>query len=478
MDEFQARDVLAVKAIETHDRTRALLSDADRAWGTRAAAEVVTAGASDEAFLVQRSHLVLERLREQQAGIVRAVMALHWRPWITPVVLATALLLGLAADRIGGAGRVNILAPPLLGLFVWNLGVYVVLLGRTLATRRVQRHEGPLRRFLQSVAAASRPERALRGPAAATAAFRALAGDWMRAVGRLYALRTARLLHLAAATLALGALLGMYARGLVFEYRAAWESTFLDAQDVHRLLTFVLTPAARLSGLAIPSAEHLATLRVGASPGGENAALWLHLYAMTIVLVVLAPRALLALGAGVAERRLRSRLAVPLDDGYFRRLTRSFREGPMRVRLVPYSVDLQAGALAALTALFERAFGRCEVSAMPPVPYGTEPDAGVNLGGANLVVALFTATATPEAETHGAFVRGLTHAASGSDCLAVVDESAFRERWPRDDARLGERRAAWEAVLAPDVPVLFLHLARLDVDTAGAALDRALQSGS
>ena len=62
---------------------------------------------------------------------------------------------------------------------------------------------------------------------------------------------------------------------------AGWDSTFLDATQVHRLLQVVLGPASVLTGLSLPDVAHLAQLRFSASPG-ENAGPWIHLLAVTI----------------------------------------------------------------------------------------------------------------------------------------------------------------------------------------------------
>ena len=35
----------------------------------------------------------------------------------------------MAVDRIGGTQRINLLAPPVFALLLWNLGVYAVLAG-------------------------------------------------------------------------------------------------------------------------------------------------------------------------------------------------------------------------------------------------------------------------------------------------------------------------------------------------------------
>ena len=72
----------------------------------------------------------------------------------------------------------------------------------------------------------------------------ALTADWARVAAPLYAARAARILHLAAAALALGVIAGLYVRGLAFEYRATWESTFLDPAQVRALLAAALAPGA------------------------------------------------------------------------------------------------------------------------------------------------------------------------------------------------------------------------------------------
>jgi GTPase SAR1 family protein len=110
--------------------------------------------------------------------------------------------------------------------------------------------------------------------------------------------RGTAILHGAAAALALGALLAMYWRGLVFDYQALWQSTFLSAQSAYQLVRTVLTPASFLSeffgGLGFPDFHTFEQLRAPAGKG-ENAARWIHWYAITVFWVVLLPRGLLAL---------------------------------------------------------------------------------------------------------------------------------------------------------------------------------------
>src|SRR5512143_4304473 len=111
MDESATLSVVALRAIETADGARTLWSDVDRAWASRAAAEVVGEAGGPEAFLARRAPLAIERLGTRYPALPRAVRALRWRPWVGTVIVALAFALGVLVDRIGGAQRINVLAP-------------------------------------------------------------------------------------------------------------------------------------------------------------------------------------------------------------------------------------------------------------------------------------------------------------------------------------------------------------------------------
>jgi hypothetical protein len=483
MNETAARNVTAVRALETSDRDRAVWSDDDRAAASRDSARVVGASAPREVFLATRAALALERLGERHPAFAATVRAFAWRPWIAPAILALAFVTGFVVDRIGGEGRINLLAPPFLALLAWNFVVYVVLAVRALTRRRASTSPeapGALRRALTTLATRVPAARAALRPAPVAAAVGAFASVWTARAAPLYAARAARILHGGAALFAAGVIAGLYVRGLAFEYRATWESTFLTPDQVRGLLAAALAPGTWLTGIAVPDVAHLASIRSGAVPGSENAAPWLHLYAATLLLAVIVPRAALALVDFLRERRRASAFALPLDDPYFRRLARGFEEGPYRIRVVPYSFTLAPAADEPLRALLRRAFGApCEISVAPVVDYGGEDALSTDVvpDGTNLAVALFNAVATPEPASHGAFVAAL--AAPGRDVVAVVDESALRARWPGDDARLADRRKTWREVLsARGAKAVFVTLAQPDLAAAEAALHAATaQSG-
>ena len=125
---------------------------------------------------------------------------------------------------------------------------------------------------------------------------------WSALVAPLVGARLRLALHVGAAMLVLGAVAGMYVRGLTFEYRATWESTFVGPGDGGG-------PAARrssgrrphCSARRCPTRPQLAAMR---APGDAPAAIWIHLWAVTAALVVLLPRGVLAALAFAKQRRL------------------------------------------------------------------------------------------------------------------------------------------------------------------------------
>jgi len=473
VDERNALAVTAVRVIETDEAARVNWSDDDRAWASRAAAEVVGERATPAAFLGRRAALALERLGEHDPRFVRAVRGLRWRGWIGVAAIVGAFVGGVAVDRIGGAQTINLLAPPLFLLLAWNLAVYAALAMAPLLARRRDGAPGLVRGVLVAWGSGHSPSIARGRFRERASRMASIAAAWSALSARLYAARAARILHFAAAALALGMIAGMYVRGLAFEYRATWESTFLDADRVRMLLAVALAPGAALTGLAVPDVARIAAVR---APAAENAALWLHLIAATVAAVVVVPRLALGLVASWIERRRASRLAVPLADPYFQRLLRGFRGGAERVRVTPYSFTVPPKSIAGLEAVVSRAFGGgATLVVEAPVAYGDEARAeGAEGAEGERRIALFNAAATPERDVHGAFAAALAERAA-PPALALVDEAAFRARADGQAARVEARRASWrDALSAARVTPVFVDLSAPDLAEAERALDAVL----
>jgi hypothetical protein len=474
MTEAAALDIIAVRAIESADRERSVWSDADRAWASRAAAEVVGESASAELFFTRRAQLALERLGDRFRILPRVLGALRWRSWIAYAVVTTAFVVGVAVDRVGDSQRINVLAPPVLVLLVCNLAVYAAIAMGYVIRYGDASAPGPLRRTVVRLATRA-PTINARVGEPFSSALATLATDWARVAAPLYNARAARILHFAAAAFALGVIVGLYVRGVALEYRATWESTFLDPATVRALLAVALAPGAWVSGMAIPDVAQVSAIR---APGSENAARWLHLMALTLLVLVVLPRLLLGFVAWLLERHRAARLQAPLDEPYFQRLVRVFRGGPTRVQVLPYAYTPVPSSVAALEAILTRFMGgSAKVITSPPFAYGDEDARSVDaLTAAGGTVVLFNLATTPEREVHGAFVAAI--AASGVPPIVVIDESAFRARVGVDASSLDARRALWRDTLDPlGLAPAFVDLAAPDLVAAEAALDAASPAG-
>jgi hypothetical protein len=494
MNEEQVRRLLLVRAVETEDAAEALLTREDRQQATHAAlAERAPDGAArgrggmdaaDESFLAGRAQFGFARLATRFPQIRTADRAARWPAWIDWLLPAIALALGVVTNEIGSGNRLNIIAFPLVGMIAWNLLVYVALAAGAVR-RAVSRTDGapvpgPLVGLLQR---AARPGGGDQRQPIGRAVGR-FSADWLQFAGRLNQHRVRRALHLAAAALAAGVLIGMYLRALSVEYRAGWESTFVEADVLHAWLGLVLAPAAALTGISLPDAGGLEALR-WSNGAGENAGPWIHLYAATALLFIIGPRLVLAAWAGARAAQLRRRMPAPgLEDFYVRRLIRSARGGGAVVRIVPYSHRADAAEQRRLQATLVRALGEgTQVTFDPTIPYGGEDEW---LGGQRLdpqtdhLIILFNLSSTPEAENHGALVAGiqrrLKSERSGARLAALLDETPYRQRLGGQadtGARLQTRRAEWERVLAAHG----LHPLAVDLEDADeAGLARRLES--
>jgi hypothetical protein len=424
MNASDARQVLLVRAYEAPCVPPWTPRDAEAA--TREAARAEGEATAEDRFLARRARLAVARLAEREPAVARALAPAD-RGWIGVALVLLAFAAGVATDAVGQSQRINILAPPLLALMAWNLLVYVAIVLRL-------RAPGPVRRAMAS---------ALERGGGGTGPLGRYGAEWARVSAPLQAARAAAVLHAAAAALVLGVLASLYLRGLVLAYSAGWESTFLDASRVHALLSAVLGPASRLTGVPLPGVAQLDALRF---PGGENAARWIHLHAVTAAAVVVVPRVLLALAAAWRVRRLASNLPLPLNDAYYRGLLRMRSGRAAPVFVLPYSYQLPDELRPGLQRALERHLGTpVRVDLADTVSAGSEETVPVPMDG-HAPVALLALSATPERETHGRFVQALAQrAAEPTRVLVLVDESAFRLRYGAN--RLAERREAWQRML-------------------------------
>jgi len=468
--ERQAQRVCWLRAVEEADR-EGLLIPLPARW--QAAAEsrpnVVDATAAD--WLARRARQLLDHLGDTLPG---QKTMLDWsrpgRGLVLPV-LVLALLLGASSNALGPSRQVNVLALPLLGLIVWNLLMLILSVvahrwprgrGAGLAGRLAQQIQRLAVRFLARLPLSASGAGADRVQLwhQARAAFIA---SWLPLQLPLVVIRCRRLLHLSALALVAGAVAGMYLRGMALAYRPSWESTFLTATTVDRLLALVLAPAAALLGRPVPSVA-------GFSGAHQQLAdQWIHLWALTAVIFVLVPRGLWVAYDSLTLWRRSRRLRLELPESYLRRLLGG---GQNRlIELLPYSHQPSSKAVERLKLLLlDHAGVRADIRLGESLDYGAEaPDQPSN---AELRVLWFSLAQTPEIEVHGEFLRQQQrHADSGRQLLLVVDGTAYRQRLGRAATarrRLQERQRAWDA-LAGEHQLQVLHW-HLDEDLATSQL--------
>ena len=447
MNEQLARDVVLVRAIESTDVKREILSDDDRMYASRSARELAQWQAADsktevttEHFLQQRSEQILKRLAERTpafAGFIKWRDSLKGLSLALPVV---ALLLGAGLDRIGDPHRVDLLSAPLLGIIVWNLAVYVVLVIWMIIP---QAGPGLMGRLATRTAALPR-----KLPHALSSALADFTLQWTRLSAGLTRARLGRAVHLAAAMFALGAMLSLYARGFLSEYRAGWESTFLGAGQVHAILSALFAPARAVFALQGFSLADIEALRFSQAPSAAGGARWVHLYGATLLLLVVLPRLALAGVAHWKARRLANHFPLDLGEPYFRKLGDAMgNAGPAVLRVLPYSFTLDEARDRGLAQVAAMLLGeQARVMLRPSSAYGDEPQdalrgVAIDDPAVAYTVVLFNLAATPEKENHGLFLDHLVRLSSRGVAV-MIDESALAER--SDAARMAERVALWQ----------------------------------
>jgi len=491
MNERTARQVVLMRAIETADTEREILSEDDRMYASRSARELANWQAAEgkrepslDHFLHQRAELVLKRLSERTPAFASFVHRRPLMPLVAVLLPILGFLAGAGLDRIGNPHRVDLLSAPLLLIVGWNLIVYLALIVWALIPSKRTGWAGPqlLRRLAVGKGALPR-----KLPAPLAAGLTQYLADWSGLAARLVSLRLSRTVHLAAAMFALGAIASLYARGLLNEYAAGWESTFLDATQVHAMLSVLFAPALAVFPLQGFSLADVQALRFVQEPSPAGGPRWVHLYAATLFLLVVLPRLVLSLVAALRARRIAARFPLDLGQPYFRTLAeRIGAAGPAVLRAMPYSFTVDEARHKGLAAVAAMVLGeQAQLMLRPSSPYGEDPkeslrDARLDDPDVAITAVLFNLAATPERENHGAFLEYLIRG-TPRGIAVLLDESSLVERGaaqPGFDMRLDERIALWRQFCtyhrAPATVVNLLHPDKYPLELgAGLALSAA-----
>lgn len=440
-----------VRAVEETDAEGTVWDAELRRVATRDAGQGAT---SMEAFLDRRATALTSRGRYPSLAPL-----LRWPKmpsWLAVLGWIAAFLIGWALAAVGQESEINLMALPLIGILLWN--AVVVVLSLWPARHEVKPEEDDWREnLLKRFGRGSSPTPPVDQLAGSIVVrFREL----VRAPAlQHFAFRFRAWLHIGAALLALGSISGMYARGWSKEYRAVWESTLLDEAEATQFFSTLFSPASAVTGRTVPLNELTGMRRRSTSAAEKpgDALPWIHLYAATLGLFVLVPRALLTLldlsrARSVATRTLRA----PDWVSYAQRL-RSLVEGAGAPAVVLVH-GLQPDASSRdrwrhWAYLHWRDVGQL---AFDSVPLGAEAEfVNAWLPPASRVMLVFNMATTPEAEVQRALVESLvkklkTDKAVPVPLLLALDDADLRKRWGGFGdlpARLAERAAAWSEAM-------------------------------
>jgi hypothetical protein len=476
MHHRELRTVLLIQAIEETDRAGEVIPLADRADASRAVLREASSkrveaqpsavlSAQSQAFLVKRSARLLDRLSLRSPAVIHVLALAGGLTWLGRFVLVMALAVGVSLSALDGSRHINILAFPLIGLIAWNIFVYVLLIVTWIRTRGGPAAPGFWSAHVYERWIASRIESLMRHSTRynvpLTTGLRRFAGEWGALSQPMLVFRAKRLMHLAAALVAIGLIVGLYIRGIALRYEAGWESTFLGPHSAYALISALYEPASALSGISHGSLGEISELRWTATGGGGEAASWIHLIAITAGLYIVLPRLFAATAASFGLWRLSRQLPVPASLlGYARALVMGVGSGTVgeTASVVPYAYEPKPPSVAGLESLLAATLGaNLKVQVRDPVKYGDEETVATRLAATSAAwhVILMTLASTPEVENHGAFLTAwrdwLAKNATSAPLLIVIDEGPYAARMRGEAAleqRVQERRKLWREFVA------------------------------
>lgn len=488
MNEQTVKQIILVRAIETADRDHTILSEDDRRIASHSALEGLSTAMSDPAlatqtvpaqFMAIRAGLLVNRAKRRYPALEKLIEQAPYQVLGTVAVVGLAFIVGVAIDRVGDPHRVDLLSAPLLGILTWNMVVYLTMLVWSLLPRK------PRIWSLAALMRAGRNRLLHTLPVGLHAALISFFVEWRFMSATLDAARIGRMLHLGAAVFAVGATLSLYLRGFLTQYAAGWESTFLDSTNLQSVLSFVFAPARavfQLQAFTLADVEAL-RFRPDAAPGiPGSGARWVHLYAATLLLLVILPRLALAGLAHWRVRRLQQDFPISLEQPYFRQFTNQFSGVGSVLQVLPYSFSLDAARHQALVQVAGMLLGeRVQITVESSADYGAETVASIGVqrnDDVTITAILFNLAATPETENHGAFLDQTLQQArmAGRQLLVLLDESGYSARLGKQagaQARVTDRIALWQSFLqqyqlqATVVDLLEPQRYRAELATAG-----------
>jgi hypothetical protein len=462
--------VLLVKALEEADKKGEVIPFADRDRATSAALRangLPVEGPVPDVAAEKLSQTIYDRAESLLKGVITRYPVVDdlltlgsWRKWVAGAVLAGAALSGFAMSAI--PDRINILDWTYLGLIVWNVAVYVLIALGGLLPLSV---EGPgISRLLR--VGARWVEGRLTRVLARTSLSEMLIDvsqrffeDWRKAASAVAAQRVRLLLHVAAAFVAGGVIVGLYAHAFDERHVVHWESDLLQAPQVKQYIDLLFSGPASLLNIPLPnSIQDYVEMDGGVHGNASNQVTpWLNLFSVVLLVTVIVPRLGLAGIAWFKSGWLQRKSHLPDSMIDYSRATLGVAASTPRATFLvfPYEYRPASEIQARVDAHIRRHFGRGTQSQVQPVidageehqiESATRPPA--NAAGGWLV--LVSLAVRPSSKAYGVMIKAIRESASsiqgGMLLQLLVDESTYVRRFIPSSLRLRlaeRRRRQW-----------------------------------
>lgn len=452
--------ILRWRAIEEGDTDAAILNEERRREATAKTRAGITSdmvkadrlGDRESAFLLRRARWLEQEVIGWSGTLVRVMERLNpvkgRLSWIIAGWLG-ALITGYALAGLGQEAEFNLLALPLVGVLVWN-GV-IMLLALFLELKK-EGHSRPLE-WLATVLTPAQNDVFTDGEThtglTVDQRFSLLAHApalerWQK--------RFRAWLHIGAALLALGSAVGLYARGWSKEYRAVWESTLLSESQAQRFFGTLFLPASEALHLPLPLSELPVMHRTSGRTAAPALALpWIHLYAGTLLLLVILPRfALAGLSVWRAHAVIQKRMKSLGWQTYLIRTLRAVEGGQEVITVLIHATDASPTHREVWSRGVRERFGRMTEPEMIHVALGDEDDFVAAWKPEHpRVVIVFNLATTPEAEVQRRLVLDVKQTLSSrqrdAELLVLLDATSIGNRWSPE--KLAGREKLWTDML-------------------------------
>lgn len=409
-----------------------------------------------ESFIHKRAEWLEREAIGWRGGLISVLESLRVPKgrWAWALLGWTAsCVIGYVFTDLGQTREFNLLALPLVGLLAWNAIVIIIsLIAEVFPASAKSDHGGWLAQVLahgisRPGAVPQQPENPVGNEVRAR--FEKLA--WPIAWRRLN-MRLRMWFHVAAAMMAIGGVVALYARGWSHEYLAVWESTVLGKDQAHAFFEALFKPASAALHIPMPLEQLPSMHRIAGNATQPAPALpWIHLYAGTLLVLVVAPRLLLA---GIGALRCctavtASARAIPWGS-YVRGLLRAVEGGDERVQVLVHAIEPTPEHCEVWDRGVRKRFGGMARPEYQCIPAGDEDEfaAAWEPVSAN-VMMLFNMATTPEAEVQRRLVsdvrqRLLTKHAE-PELIVLLDGTSLTGRWPAD--KVAGREQLWSRMV-------------------------------